>query len=137
MVEVSDGNLEWHSRQDRSKRARRPRAMAESAAPLHVSLVAIPDAVISTLSGLYDVMNSFAFLADGDPAIPDRPPFKVEIVAIERGAVHLASGLSVEAHRGIDEVKTTDVVIVPSILLGAEGWRLNRYPAMVDWLKAM
>ena len=111
--------------------------MAENATPLHVSLVAIPDAVISTLSGLYDVMNSFAMLADGDPAIPDRPPFKVEIVAIERGAVALASGLAVEAHRAIAEVKMTDVVIVPSILLGADGWRQNRYPEMVDWLKAM
>lgn len=27
--------------------------------PLHVSLVAIPDAVVSTLSGIFDVMNAF------------------------------------------------------------------------------
>jgi len=111
--------------------------MAETATPLHVSLVAIPDAVISTLSGLYDVMRSFAMLAGSDPAIPARPPFIVEIVSGKRGAVSLASGLAVAAHRGIDEVKTTDVVIVPSVLVGGEGWRRNRYPAIVDWLGTM
>ena len=111
--------------------------MTDTATPLHVSLVAIPDAVISTLSGLYDVMRSFAMLRDADPAIPDRPPFQVEIVATRRGAVSLASGLAVEAHRGIDEVKTTDIVIVPSVLVGAEGWRQRRYPEIVDWLRTM
>lgn len=111
--------------------------MARSTSPLHVSLVAIPDAVISTLSGLYDVMNSFAMLTGGDRGVADRLPFKVEIVATRRGPVSLASGLAVEAHRGIDEVETTDVVIVPSVLLGAGEWRRNRYPEMVDWLRAM
>ena len=48
--------------------------------PLHVSLVAIPDAVISTLSGIYDVLNAFGMLAETDPAIPRQPPFLVEIV---------------------------------------------------------
>jgi transcriptional regulator GlxA family with amidase domain len=111
--------------------------MAETAPPLHVSLVAIPDAVISTLSGLYDVLNSFAMLAEDDRVVAGRLPFKVEIVATRRGAVSLASGLALEAHRGIDEVETTDVVIVPSVLLGAEGWRQNRYPQMVDWLRTV
>jgi hypothetical protein len=30
--------------------------------PRHVSLVALPDAVVSTLSGIYDVMNTFALM---------------------------------------------------------------------------
>jgi len=30
--------------------------------PYHVSLVALPDAVISTLSGIYDVMNGFSLM---------------------------------------------------------------------------
>jgi transcriptional regulator GlxA family with amidase domain len=111
--------------------------MAKSTPPLHVSLVAIPDVVISTLSGLYDVLNSFAMLAKRDPIIADRLPFEVEIVATRRGPVSLASGLALAAHRGIDEVETTDIAIVPSVLLGAEGWRRDRYPEIVDWLRRM
>jgi transcriptional regulator GlxA family with amidase domain len=105
--------------------------------PLHVSVVAIPEAAISTLSGIYDVMNAFAFLARTDPAIPATPPFAVEIVGAQRGAIPLASGLSVTAHRGIGEIDRTDIVIVPSVLIGDGSWEKGRYPEMTRWLAAM
>jgi transcriptional regulator GlxA family with amidase domain len=115
--------------------------MADGPAPLHVSLIAIPDAAISTLSGIYDVLNSFGMLAGADPAIPARPPFKVEIVAERAGPLKLVSGLSVDVHRVIGEVKATDIVIAPPFMLRGNGtdstWEAGRYPAIVDWLKAM
>ena len=39
---------------------------------LHVSLVAFPDAVISTLGGIYDVLNSFQMLTGFDDSVPLR-----------------------------------------------------------------
>jgi transcriptional regulator GlxA family with amidase domain len=105
--------------------------------PLHVSLVAIPDAVISTLTGIYDVLGSFRMLGRLEPSIPESPPFAVEIVAVERGNVALASGVPVEAHRSISEVAATDIIIVPSVLLGHDGWALGRYPQIVDWICRM
>ena len=48
--------------------------MPAATRPLHVSLVAIPDAVISTLTGIYDVLGSFRMLGRLDPSIPDEPP---------------------------------------------------------------
>ncbi|MBO1908956.1 helix-turn-helix domain-containing protein [Microvirga sp. 3-52] len=105
--------------------------------PLHVSLVAIPDAVISTLTGLYDVLGSFRMLGPLEPSIPEAPPFMVEIVAAERGNVALASGVPVEAHRSVSQVAATDIIIVPSILLGHDGWTPGRYPEIVDWAKRM
>lgn len=111
--------------------------MSATARPLHVSLVAIPDAVISTLSGIYDVLGAFRMLGRIDPALPEDPPFTVEIVAAERGSVALASGLPVEARRAVAEVAATDIVIVPSILLGSDGWIPGRYPEIVDWVRRM
>ena len=35
------------------------------------------------------------------------------------------------------EVETTDIVIVPSVLLCPEGWQKRRYPGLVDWLRTM
>lgn len=110
--------------------------MSEPGRPLHVSLIAIPDAVISTLSGIYDVLNSFKMLSISN-ALPSAPPFQVEIVGVKRGPVGLASGLSVDAHRGIDDVKESDIVIAPSILLAGTEWEKGRYPEMVAWLAAM
>jgi transcriptional regulator GlxA family with amidase domain len=105
--------------------------------PLHVSLVAIPDAVVSTLSGIYDVLGAFRMLGRTEPSIPEEPPFTVEIVAAARGGVMLASGLSVEAKLAVSEVAATNIVIVPSILLGSDGWIPGRYPEIVDWARRM
>ena len=104
--------------------------------PLHVSIVAIPDAVISTMSGLYDVLNAFQIMAGLDDAIPAEPPFTVEIVAAGSGPIQLASGLPVQPQKAIAEVPRSDIVIVPSVILGQEGWATGRYPELVAWLKA-
>jgi transcriptional regulator GlxA family with amidase domain len=105
--------------------------------PLHISLVAIPDAVISTLTGIYDVLGSFRMLARTDPSLPAEPPFTIEIVAIQRGSVALVSGMPIEARRAASEIEATDIIIVPSVLLGAEGWKSGRYPELVAWASRM
>lgn len=105
--------------------------------PLHVSLVAIPEAVVSTLSGVFDVMNAFAVMPLPGSALLQAPPFRVEIVGLERGPLELASRVPVTVHRSIAEIAATDIVIVPSILLGPEGWRSGRYPALIAWFRAM
>jgi transcriptional regulator GlxA family with amidase domain len=104
--------------------------------PLHVSLVVFPDAVMSTTTGIYDVLNCFSLLT-GDDTIPADPPFVVEIVGTQRGPVTLKSGLPLDVQRGVDEVRSTDIVIVPSIVLGEHGWQRGRYPALVAWASAM
>lgn len=105
--------------------------------PLRVSLVAIPDAVVSTLTGIFDVMNAFAMMPPGDSAAIQPPPFRVEIVGRRPGPLELASRVPVTVQRGIAELDATDIVIVPSVLLGPEGWRTGRYPEVVEWLRAM
>lgn len=105
--------------------------------PLHVSLVALPDAVISTLSGLYDVLNAFSALAPSAAVSTARPPFRVEIVGEAAGPLELASGIPITVQRAVDRIEATDIAIVPSILLGPDGWTKGRYPRLVDWLRRM
>lgn len=101
--------------------------------PRHVSLVALPDAVVSTLSGIYDVMNAFALMNLPNP----KAPFRIEIVGEKTGPLELASGVPIQVQRPVAEIKTTDIVIVPSVLLRPEGWKKGRYPGLVDWLRKM
>jgi len=108
---------------------------ASRSEPVHVSLVAIPEAVISTLSGIFDVINGPALMQTSGDELPK--PFRVEIVGLREGPLELASGVPVTAHRSVAEVEATDIVIVPSILLGPEGWQKGRYPELVDWCRAM
>lgn len=112
--------------------------MADTKRQLHVSLIAVPDAVISTLTGIYDVLNAFKMLADTSPSFPDQPPFLVEIVGTTKAPVDLVSGLPIPVHRSIDEISATDIVIAPSIVIPGGGpWQTGRYPAMVEWIRAM
>jgi transcriptional regulator GlxA family with amidase domain len=103
----------------------------------HVSLVALPDATVSTLFGLFDTMNAFG-LMDMPNAGPDaRSAFHVEIVGEALGPLVLASRVPIDVQRSIDTVETSDIVIVPSVVLRPDGWRTGRYPRLVDWLRAM
>lgn len=108
---------------------------APGPAPLRVSLVALPDAVISTLAGIYDVLNGGALMQSAFAGTS--PPFRVEVVGEARGPLRLASGVSFEVMRSIDELETTDLVVVPSILLPQEGWQRGRYPRLVEWFSRM
>ncbi len=106
---------------------------AAGAAPCHVSLVALPDAVVSTLYGIFDVTNALALmgLAGGGR------PLRTEIVGEAEGPVGLASGVPVGVKRAVDAVEASDVVIVPSVLLRPGGWEKGRYPRLVAWLRRM
>ncbi|MCB5201241.1 helix-turn-helix domain-containing protein [Neorhizobium sp. T786] len=105
-------------------------------APLHVSLVAIPEAVISTLSGIFDVMNAFA-IVPGPEGAARTPPFLVEVVGRQSGPLQLASKVPVTVQRAIADIDRTDIVIVPSVLIGNEGWIRDRYPDLVQWSRTM
>ncbi len=105
--------------------------------PRHVSLVALPDAAVSTLTGIFDVLNAFALMEVPDAKTGGRAPFRVEIVGEAPGPLKLASGMPINVHRAIAEIETTDIVIVPSVLLGPDGWRQGRYPELVKWFQAM
>jgi transcriptional regulator GlxA family with amidase domain len=102
---------------------------------LHVSIVALPDAVISTLAGLYDVLNG-AMMMGSSGSRPGRS-FKAEIVGELEGPLQLASGVPITVQRTIDAITSTDIIIVPSVLLGPSGWRKNRYSRLLSWAMKM
>ena len=107
---------------------------AERSMTRHVSIVAVPDATVSTLFGIYDVMSVFERM---DPPGAGPAPFHVEIVGERVGPLALASGVTIDVHRAIDTIDATDIVIVPSVVLGPDGWTTGRYPQVIDWIRRM
>jgi transcriptional regulator GlxA family with amidase domain len=103
----------------------------------HVSLVALPDAVVSTLFGIFDVMNASALMGMSNAGSGPRAPFQIEIVGEAVGPLELASGVPINVQRAIETIGESDIVIVPSVLLRPEGWEKGRYPRLVDWLHTM
>ncbi len=103
--------------------------------PLRVCLVALPDAVISTLAGIYDVLNGVSLMGIKIPGAA--PPFRIEIVGEKTGPLRLASGVHIDVQRATGDIAACDIAIVPSVLLKPEGWQAGRYPQLVDWLRRM
>jgi transcriptional regulator GlxA family with amidase domain len=103
--------------------------------PLHVSLVALPEASVSTLAGLLDVLHAPQLIGVGGPGA--RPPFRVEVVGETKGLMPLAAGVPFEVRRSIDEIEATDVVIVPSVVLKDNAWPKGRYPRVLQWVRRM
>lgn len=99
---------------------------------IRVGIVAIPDAGLATLSGLFDVLSSLALLR-GREGVPDHPPYEVELLGETADPVPLASRVTLPLHGAVTG-RTSDVVIVPSLFVGEEGWQQGRYPAIADWI---
>jgi transcriptional regulator GlxA family with amidase domain len=100
-----------------------------------VSLLALPDATVGSLMGMYDTLSCFPLLGSFSDAVPADPPFAVELVAAAREAAPTASGLTVPVHRSIAEPDGTDIAIVPSLLVRDGVWVRGRYPELVAWLR--
>jgi transcriptional regulator GlxA family with amidase domain len=111
----------------------------ESPQQTRIRIVATPDSGVSPVAGLFEVLRSVTPLtASEDRRSGERSPFDVEIVAESAGVIESASGLAITAHRSVDDVTETDVVIVPSMEFGREGeWTPGRYPKLVCWLREM
>ncbi len=95
---------------------------------LHVSLVVVPDATLATVTGLYEALTVYQSL------VPDGPRFFPEIVAPGRRSVSTSCGLPFNAHRTVAEIRDTDIIILPSLLLVGGKWQTGRHPELVHWL---
>jgi len=91
---------------------------------------------VSTLFGIFDVMNALTLMRMSSAG--PRAPFRVDIVGEAAGPLQLASGVPIDVRRPVDGIEATDIVIVPSVLLPAQGvWQKARYPRLVAWLRRM
>lgn len=105
-------------------------------APTRVSLLALPEAMPSTLMGLHDVLSSAGSVPSLNPPIVPQP-FAVDIVAERRGPMRLATGLPLDVPQALAEIDATDVVLVPSLLVAGGAWERGRYPELTDWIARM
>ena len=113
--------------------------VSDNGRPIRISVVATPDAMVSPVSGLFEVFKSVGAIAAAAGSQPEPfEPFAPQIVAEAAGELEGASGLSIVAHHGIDEVADTDIVVIPSMAIGDDGnWVPGRFPRVVAWIRAM
>jgi len=111
-----------------------PRTPAPRSTQRHISVVAVANSTASTLFGIYDVL---AYVENRSLATTGSAPFHVDIVGEATGPLALASGVTVDVQRAIDTLEVSDILIVPSVYFGPEGWQTGRYPKVIEWMGKM
>jgi transcriptional regulator GlxA family with amidase domain len=114
-----------------------PDARVNRREPLRVSLLVFPDVTVGSVTGMLDSLTCFPLLGTFDESIPSAAPFEVELVAASDGSTPTASGIELPVHRSITEPGSTDIAIVPSLLVAEGIWDRGRYPDLVAWLQGV
>jgi transcriptional regulator GlxA family with amidase domain len=99
---------------------------------IRVSLLATPQSLMSTLSGLLEMLEICRHLMEEELF-----PFSVEVVAREPQLQVGLMGIPIAAHRTLREARDPDVVIVSSLMFEGDSWTPGRFPEEVRWLSAM
>lgn len=92
---------------------------------------------MSPVGGIHEVLGALHHFAAYDATLPREARFQPEIVALERDQRSLTSEVPLRAQKTIAEIKRTDIVIVPSMMLAEDGWVRGRYDPLVQWLRRM
>src|SRR4051812_30599897 len=111
-----------------------PKRPATQSTPRHISIVAVASNTASTLFGIYDVL---AYVERQGLSTSGSAAFHVEIVGEATGPLALASGVTVDVQRAIHTLEASDILIVPSVYFGTEGWETGRYPRVIEWIGRM
>lgn len=111
--------------------------MAGSHSDIRVSVLAFPEAVASTVTGLCDAFQVFEVLRKLGQEVPERGPFRVEIVGQSRAVPSATTSLEMHCHETLDEVESTDIVIIPAFMMSSCEWQPGRYPRILEWLARM
>jgi transcriptional regulator GlxA family with amidase domain len=86
------------------------------------------------LFGIYDVL---AYVERHGLSSTGAPAFHVEIVGEAKGPLALASGVTVDVQRAIETIDASDILIVPSVYFGPDGWKRGLYPKTIEWIGRM
>jgi len=98
-----------------------------------ISILAIEETMIYTLAGPYDIFSTAAVCSQ--QMAPKKPAFvtQTSIVGLKKGPLRCYNGLTIECQKSLEEVKKTDLILVPSIEFIDRPF-LEKYPELRDWL---
>jgi transcriptional regulator GlxA family with amidase domain len=106
--------------------------------PVHVSLVVFPECDPSIIYGVYDTLWAAGWLWD---ALKGRPEghrlFAPRLVAAETGPLELCTGVSVVPQDAVADVRHTDIVFVPSVMVESATSLESLDRRLLAWIRRM
>jgi len=109
---------------------------AADAAPVRVSLLALPETTPAALYGLYEVFGAVGVVwpeLTGEPAAG--PRINARIVGVSGETPGSIAGVPIAPQASLQEATDCDIVIVTDLALTPDGDPRGRWPAATAWLR--
>lgn len=110
--------------------------MSDSAAPLQVAILALPEVTASVVYGLYDLFLSagrdWGLIVEGRPGPSLLRPV---VVAHHSGLLEVANGATIKAEAGLEDGEPYPVVCVPEVAIPPGEPLRGRFEPEVAWLR--
>lgn len=100
----------------------------------HVSILVIEDTASVAVTGPMDILNEASkYWVQNNPSARV-PFFNVELVSLDKKTVRCLNDYPLQCHRNIQEVKKTDLILVPNITGNFEN-KIVKNKGFVAWMK--
>ncbi|MEI6428939.1 MAG: helix-turn-helix domain-containing protein [Pseudanabaena sp. ELA607] len=106
----------------------------------HVSLIALPNTLAGQVIDALDLFNAVDIIWHNllDEKLKSARVFKAEIVSTSRDYVSCFAGINLVPHQSIYEIKHTDIIYLPSIIVASPKEILNiKYQEICAWICQM
>jgi transcriptional regulator GlxA family with amidase domain len=104
--------------------------------PVHVSLVVFPESDPSIVYGVFDTLWAAGRMWNAMLRLPSvQPVFEPRLVATETSPLRLVTGVTVVPQDGIADVKRTDVVFVPNVMVETVEHLRQLDRRLIGWIR--
>jgi transcriptional regulator GlxA family with amidase domain len=108
-----------------------------TAKPIRVSIVVFPQCDPSIIYGVFDTLWASGRLSEDLQAPPGDPHFEPLLVSARKGPVELITGVKIIPQATIADMRSTDVVFVPNILVSTASDLRSLDRRLLEWIRKM
>ena len=112
-----------------------PSASSMNKKPIHVSVVVFPECDPSIIYGVFDTLWAAGRDFDGPPDAPAL--FEPRLVSSEDGPIKLITGVSILPQDTVDDLRRTDVVFVPNVMVTKPEHLRALDRKLLGWIRQM
>ncbi len=99
-----------------------------------ISLLALNDCLSSGITGIVDTFNIANILWMNSPENKRDPLFKTEVISVTGGSVVTNGGITLSTSKSIAEVKNTDLIMIPALLMPFD-LKSEKVISALEWIK--
>lgn len=105
--------------------------------PIEVSIVVFPECDACIIYGVHDMLYAPGIFLNRMEGREEKPLFRPRLVAATAEPIELCTGVTILPHGSVADIKQTDIVFVPNVMVYTPECIRNLDRRLVDWIRDM